>query len=136
MDLESPQNCLTFHLQRATRELTRQGDAALAPLGISSQQFSILTHIGNADTLPITRLAKLVGAERTTMTRNIGLLKKAGWVAEASTSDGRVRALCLTPAGQKLVDDAYPTWRDMQTAALARLSAIDPETLLIALRSI
>lgn len=134
MDLSSPANCLTFNLQRAAREMTRRGDAALAPLGLSSQQFTILFHLFMADAVPVTRLAAMVGAERTTMTRNLGVLERAGLVAAAPADDARVKALVLTPRGRVAVERALPVWRDIQKAAITRLTTLAPEALLTALR--
>ena len=60
-------------------------------------------------------LAKGLGLERTTLTRNLALLDAKGWVAiRPGDTDNRARIITVTATGRSLVNKAYPDWRKAQ----------------------
>ncbi len=135
MDLWTPNNCLTFNLQKASRRLARRMDAVLVPLELTGQQFSVMAVLAQAPSLPVTKIAEITGAERTTVTRNMDRLKARGLVAvDPGNADGRVSALGLTEMGRALFDQALPLWRDIQKKALDDLDGIAPEPFLASLK--
>ncbi|MBL8965190.1 MAG: MarR family transcriptional regulator, partial [Phycisphaerae bacterium] len=102
-------------------------DEALAPLGLGSQQFSLLCLIASADDDTFGALAERAGLNASTMTRNVDVLARAGWVEVAQHgSDRRRRAIWLTEAGARLLqaalDRALPD-QDNVSAALLHLPA-------------
>ncbi|MGF1477263.1 MAG: MarR family winged helix-turn-helix transcriptional regulator [Geminicoccaceae bacterium] len=114
--------------------LGRRLDAALAPLGLSAQQFSALAFLNGYGSASISDVAAFLGADRTTVTRNMSLLEKRQLVERAPDADGRIRAMRLSPQGDELFARALPLWREVQAAALARVTGLDPSTLLESLR--
>ncbi len=134
MDFTSPINCLTFNLQRAARALNRRLDGALAPVGLTAQQFGAVAMLAGHGQLSTSRLAELVGAERTTVTRNMALLREKGLVEPADETDRRVHALKLTARGYETFQAAMPLWREAQNASLADLAGADAEAFLDTLR--
>jgi DNA-binding MarR family transcriptional regulator len=63
-------------------------------------------------------LAEGLGIERTTLTRNLGVLEDQGWVKiGVGVTDGRSRVVTVTPKGRKAVSAAMPAWRRAQAAA-------------------
>ena len=52
--------------------------------------------------------------ERTTLTRNLNVLKKAGWVKSNSGSDGRFTYIDLTAKGNKVLSKVFPHWSKAQ----------------------
>jgi DNA-binding MarR family transcriptional regulator len=136
MDLAQPSNCVTLNCLRASRALVRRLDAALAPLGLSAQQFSAIAVLAGHGKASTSKLAELLGADRTTVTRNMTILRKKGLVEQVPHEDQRVNALQLCAAGRKMFDEAMPLWRSAQKAALARLGDVDPDALLATLRKL
>lgn len=136
MDLMHPINCLTFNLQRGARTMSRRLDAALAPLDISAQQFSALAMLSGHESLSTTRLADLTGTERTTITRNMGVLRRRGLVEAAETEDARVNALQLTQAGRSTLLAALPLWREVQEQTIMRLGADNTEQVIALLKGL
>ena len=49
--------------------------------------------------------------ERTTLTRNLNVLKKAGWVKSNTGSDGRFTYIDLTAKGNKVLSNVFPHWQ-------------------------
>ena len=52
--------------------------------------------------------------ERTTLSRNLNVLKKAGWVKLNMGSDGRFTYIDLTSKGNKVLSNVFPHWSKAQ----------------------
>lgn len=113
-----------WHARLAARRIGAVIDEALAPLGLGSQQFSLLCLIASADDDTFGALAERAGLNASTMTRNIDVLARAGWVEVAQHGqDRRRRALWLTESGARLLQAALPLWRRAEDGLHARLGA-------------
>jgi hypothetical protein len=62
-------------------------------------QYSLPVNIG-AETLPLSRLARRTATDRSTLTRLLVPLVKAGWVVVLPGEDARTRQATLTDAGR------------------------------------
>lgn len=107
--------CFCLALQRAARAVARRYDLALKPIGMTSGQFSIMTVVSGPEPLPLTKAARLLGQDRTTLSRNIAPLERDGLIVTTIGDDERVRGLSLTQRGQQLLAAALPLWRSAQT---------------------
>lgn len=116
MDLSPTINCHCFRARKKARELTRRYDEKLRPKGLRSTQFTILAVLALKGPLPVNELADIVGLERTTVSRSIARMEDKGWIDDAPTDDARVHLLRLTSEGRKMVEDAYPAWKEVQDA--------------------
>lgn len=119
---EPPVNCAAFNAQRAARVLTQRYDAALAPAGITSTQFTLLSHVAPG-TLTVSEIAERVGLDGSTATRNLRLLCDCGLIAMEPGTDRRVRVARLSAAGRARLRKALPLWRDVQSRTVERLGA-------------
>ena len=106
--------CTGANLRRATRAVSRIYDEALAPSGLRGTQFSLLIALSFFKEAPLLRVAEELGLDRTTLTRNLQPLERAGLVASSPGKDQRVRLLRLTDAGQRALQRAYPLWEEAQ----------------------
>ena len=113
--------CTAATLRRASRALSNAFDQTLAPAGIRSTQFSVLVAIHLAGRMSLTGLASRLGLDRTTLTRNLGPLRRERLVRETPAEDRRVRFLALTPAGEQLVKRALPLWAFAQRSVIERM---------------
>lgn len=114
--------CVCAAIRRAGRIATRQYDAILKPSGLKITQFSMLANIGRNPEITVTRLAELLLMDQTTVTRNLGVLEKSGWVGlEPGESDRRLKRVTITAAGQAKLDRARPYWLEAQAAMEASL---------------
>jgi DNA-binding MarR family transcriptional regulator len=110
---EKQLGCTCFKLRRLARAVSRLYDQHLAAAGLKTTQYSVLANAARA-AMPVAALAERLGIERTTLTRNLGPLVDAGWIALRAGADGRQRVVTLTAAGQAKVASAYPAWRAAQ----------------------
>lgn len=112
--------CACSHTRMAARAVTRFYDEALRPSGLKGTQFVLLAAIEAGEAVSITNLAELIDIERTTLVRNLQLLRKDGLVAPLKGVNGR-RKPTLTEKGKTALDDALPLWRQAQDEIEGRL---------------
>lgn len=111
--IEKPLGCTCFRMRKTARAISRLYDQHLAQAGLKTTQYAVLAHAGH-QALPVAALAERLGIERTTLTRNLGPLVNAGWIALRPGTDSRQRVVTLTAAGHAKVKSAYPAWRAAQ----------------------
>jgi DNA-binding MarR family transcriptional regulator len=119
LDFLECRDCRCLSARSVAQELTRAYDDALRPHGITINQFSVLAALMIADKLPLGELAKHIGVDRTTMTRNLALCERMGWVRLDTGGDRRVRLVRISDAGRAVAVGALPAWRAAQQKALA-----------------
>lgn len=130
-------HCLCFAAQRAARALARRFDEVLAPLGLTSGQFSLLTSLNQPEAPSISSIATLLGMDRTTLTANLKPLERRGLVKiEVDPADRRARRLVLSKAGRALLGAALPIWRQTHADIDGRLAGTDPKALRAGLRAL
>jgi DNA-binding MarR family transcriptional regulator len=67
------------------------------------------------DAMTIGELAEALGAERTTLTRNLALIEAESWVQiQAAEEDARSRVVTVMDKGRAVVAAAFPAWRKAQ----------------------
>ena len=76
IDRDDVLNCLCLHSRRAARRLTQIYDDALRSSGLRVTQFQLLSAVQSAGPVTQHRLADLLGTDRTTLTRNLGVLER------------------------------------------------------------
>ena len=123
-------------LRQATRALTQRYDAAFSDAGIRTTQFNLLVALAQAPSVPLSRVAKAMVMDRTTLTRNLAPLLRRGLVAESGADDKRVRSYALTARGKQLLERALPGWKTAQAHILGALSDKDVEHLRRILRAV
>ena len=125
-----PGACAHFNLRRADRVMTRLYDEMLRPSGLKSTQFTLLAAVRLMEPVTVNGLADGVVMDRTTLTRNLRPLAKEGWIAIEPGEDRRVREVSLTAAGRRVLEKAYPLWREAQARVSDRLGGERLEHLL------
>ena len=123
-------------LRQATRALTQRYDAALAAAGIRLTQFNLLVALAQAPSVPLSRLAKAMVMDRTTLTRNLAPLVRRRLVVESGAPDRRVRSYALTARGKQVLARALPGWKAAQAQILDVLAGSDADHLHRILRTV
>ena len=115
--------CVGFNTRRATRLITQYYDQALAPAGVRSTQYSLLSLLSMMGEASMQEVALVVAMDRTTLTRNLSPLLKKGWVKVVTSSDRRARPLIITPKGQSVLNKALPYWQAAQDRIVTAIGA-------------
>lgn len=106
--------CNCFAIRSAARQTTQFYDRHLAPIGLRTTQFSVLSTLDKLGPLAIGELATRMAMDRTTMGRALRPLEREGLVTIAPGRDGRTRALVLTEPGRARLAEARALWREAQ----------------------
>lgn len=113
--------CSCCSLRRAARRLTQSYDQALRPSGLRVTQYALLAHALHAEGLSVTDLAERMEMDRTTLTRNLRPLEKAGLLRIEAGPDRRSRAVRVTARGRRAYEAAVPLWRAAERAFRRRM---------------
>ncbi|WP_295572135.1 MarR family winged helix-turn-helix transcriptional regulator [uncultured Microbacterium sp.] len=99
------------------RRVTAIYDRALEPAGINVAQWALIRRIPQpgADPITIQDLAERAELERSTVARNLRVLRNAGLVEmTTSPSDRRASAIVLTEKAVAITAQAVPLWESAQ----------------------
>ena len=119
--MESAANCACFNIRKAARAVTQMYDEMLRKTGLRATQYSILQVTMRIGPATVMRLAEVLVTDRTTLTRNLALLEKQGYVAITEGEDRREREVAITERGRKVLAKAYPFWKEAQEKMAGRL---------------
>lgn len=128
--------CLCFNLRKASRLLSQVYDQALKPTGLKATQFSLLMAVAGNDGITIGKLARPLGMDRTTLSRNARILEKKGLIRTREGEDRRTQVLNLTENGAGLLLEAIPLWEQVQKQLIEKIGERQLEELLGSLRDL
>jgi DNA-binding MarR family transcriptional regulator len=107
--------CTCGSLRKASRRISQFYDAALAPVGIKSTQYSILAEVDRGSFEgPVTmcELATAMVMDRSTLGHNLKPLERDDLVVlRLSADDRRKRYVELTKKGKSILQRAQRLWR-------------------------
>ena len=107
--------CYCASLRRAARVVSRLYDDALRPTGLTTTQFTVLELLSRAGSARIMDIERMLGADQTTVTRNLAGMAREGWIkGQVGREDRRERHWRLTASGRALHRRALPAWRSAQ----------------------
>jgi DNA-binding MarR family transcriptional regulator len=105
---------VNYNLRKASRAVNQAFDAMLRPTGLRASQFAVLVALAQTHTVTITRLARWLVMDRTTLSRNLRPLETHGYLAIAPGADRREQEIRITPSGEEALRNAYPCWEKAQ----------------------
>ena len=117
--------CTSARLRKASRALSQMYDIVLKPSGLKGTQFTLLATLDKTGALPISKLAEVLGMERTTLTRNLKHMIDKGYVEDDLDSDQRIRLIRITLMGRGALNEAMPLWGQAQARAVESLGQAD-----------
>ncbi len=124
--------CTCARIRRVTRTVTRIYDDALKETGIHSSQLTLLTvaALYGDEGTGLGDLANALGVDRTTLSRSLRPLEKEGYLRVArSPLDQRRWLVILTRAGERAIENAFPSWERAQRSVKAKVGSRELETL-------
>ena len=128
--------CVCTTLRMTTRSIVRLYDRALADVGIRQVAFAILARLDAEGPLSINELAARLALERTTCSREVSPLVRAGLIEVGVGDDRRRRILRLSAAWADRLAQARPRWRAVQQQIAQSFGGEQTGELLDALRTL
>lgn len=115
--------CYCTQSRRLSRSLTEVYDKALESTGLRVAQYSLLRILDRLEAPTISQLSAATGLDRTTLGRNLAIMRRGGWVGVEPGTDGRTRVVSPTKAGQAALRQAKPIWERTQAEVEQKLPA-------------
>jgi DNA-binding MarR family transcriptional regulator len=109
MNSDTP--CICGRLRRASRALTRHYDEALAPVGLTITQFSVMRTLSGMERPTLAELSDRTAHEKSALWRTLQPLIRQQWVEAAP---GRAQTFTLTGLGRERLGLAHPLWSAAQ----------------------
>lgn len=116
-------SCTHFRLRQLLRAVARLYDAEIGKAGLKGTQYSLLAHLAALAPVQPAELARHLGMDASTLSRNLRPLLAAGWVTQLPGADARSRQLRLTPEGEAKRREARQHWRRAQKMLEERYGA-------------
>lgn len=113
--LQVSSECLGLRARRLGRDIGRIYDTALAPLGLTGPQFTLLAALQILAPVSPVELSRQIGVEKSTLSRNLKLMENEAWVK--TTTRGNARSVTLTAKGRGLLIRSQDAWKDAQAEA-------------------
>jgi DNA-binding MarR family transcriptional regulator len=118
---EVVERCACHKVRMAARAVTRLYDDTLRSSGLRATQLSVLVAVGIDEAMSITALAKFMGMDRSTLTRNLSPLEKEGLIRVGLEGWRRSRAVEMTKKGRSRLREALPLWEKAQQTLKRKL---------------
>jgi DNA-binding MarR family transcriptional regulator len=117
----SVDSCTCGELRKAARAVTLLYDNACKASGLQSTQLHVLDVVYRSDSIRISHLAKELGLDRTTLTRNLSVLEREGFIKISPGEDNRTRVVTITHKGRTAIAKAIPLWNEVQRKVRQRM---------------
>lgn len=105
--------CACANLRRAARLVTQLYSHEMGG-GLEPPQFALLSALARTRAAGQSTLGRVLGLDKTTLSRNLKLLLRNGWIESAPSTDRRERGYRLTSEGDRLLAATQPGWQRAQ----------------------
>lgn len=116
-------DCLAVRVRLIGRTVTAVYDGALEGHGLTIAQLNLLAALGKAGPCPPSMLGEVLQLERSTVSRNLNLLLRHGWIEAVSSDAKGIREVTLTRDGRAKIEAVMPQWRKAQRQAAKLLGS-------------
>ena len=120
---EVVENCVCHRTRMAARAVTRLYDDTLRSVGLRATQLAVLVAVGGDNVVSITALAKFMGMDRSTLTRNLAPLEREGLIRVGNEGWRRSRTVEITRKGRSRLHEALPFWEKAQATLRQKLGS-------------
>lgn len=106
--------CYCINVRRAANILTKFYDKALEPVNLTISQFSLLNDIKLLKTCNKIELARCTRLDRTTIIRNLNILRARGLIMDIPGTNNRNTLVQLTDLGESTIAEGMSSWKQAQ----------------------
>lgn len=104
--------CLSLNLRKTERVVTRHYDSYLASAGVTAVQLPMIAIIASAEEPSFRLLAEQLDLDRSTLSRNLALLREKGIVKIGPSSGPKPGLISLTAKGRNALRRAAERWNE------------------------
>lgn len=108
--LNMARNCASMNLRRTERLITRHYDSYLERSGVTAVQLPMLAMIHSAPEPTFRLLTEQLELDRSTLSRNLALLQRLGFIEIGAPIGPKPGPLKLTVKGRRVLRTAHELW--------------------------
>ncbi len=116
--------CACATLRRAARAVTQIYADEFQGM-LEGSQFSLLNVLAKRPGIRQTDIAQILLLDKTTLSRNLSVMKRNGWLERVETDDRRERGFQLTVRGTEILEQGRPAWQRAQKRLRVALGSSD-----------
>lgn len=105
-------SCLSMNLRKTERVVTRHYDSYLGSAGITAVQLPMIAIIASAEEPSFRLLSEQLDLDRSTLSRNLALLREKGIVKIGPSSGPKPGLISLTAKGRNTLRKASERWHE------------------------
>ena len=109
--------CVAFRVRALSRVITNIYDTALEKHGVTMNQATMLIMLAYVGKAGPGRIGQVLIMEKSTVSRNLKLMKNQGWIRAAEGETARDQIVSVTEKGKKLLAAFHPDWEKAQKQA-------------------
>ena len=113
--------CLGVRVRTLNRVVTALYDEALRPHGLRAGQLNLLVVVARLGTAKPGDLCRVLRMDKSTLSRDVEVLRRYGWMEVEEATDARARPLRLSARGHSVLETVLPAWSQAQEKARALL---------------
>jgi DNA-binding MarR family transcriptional regulator len=113
--------CLGVRVRTLNRAVSALYDEALRPHGLRVGQLNLLVAVARMGTARPGDLCRFLRMDKSTLSRDVELMRRNGWLEVDGSGDKRARPLRVSARGRALLEGVVPAWRQAQKRAEAML---------------
>jgi len=103
---------------------------------IEASQFALLTVLDKQPGCNQEVIGRMLAFDKTTLSRNLKLLQRKGWIEPSPAEDRRVRGFRVTTSGRERLDAAKSGWSKAQEQLRSKMGAGEWESMWKAFRAV
>jgi DNA-binding MarR family transcriptional regulator len=111
--------CLAVRVRTLNRAVSALYDEALRPHGLRVGQLNLLVAVARLGSAKPGDLCRLLQMDKSTLSRDVELMRRNRWLELVDSDDARARPLRLSAQGGALLEAVVPAWRQAQEQAMA-----------------
>jgi DNA-binding MarR family transcriptional regulator len=115
--------CVAVRVRLINRVVSAIYDEALRPFSVRITQVNILSAVSLLEDARPAVIARILRIEKSTLSRDVELMKKHGWIQSDPPAGGRNQTIRLTADGRKLLTKIEPAWEHAQAEAKSLIGA-------------
>jgi DNA-binding MarR family transcriptional regulator len=109
--------CIAVRVRLINRVISALYDESLRPFGLRISQANILVAVANVSDARPAHVSRILRIEKSTLSRDLELMKKNGWLDSDPPTGGPNQTVRLTREGKKLLTRIKPSWERAQAKA-------------------
>ncbi len=109
--------CIAARVRLINRVISALYDDALRPFGLRISQLNILAAVSSMDEARPAEVSRVLRIEKSTLSRDVELMKRKGWLESDPPTGGRNQTIGITPEGKQLLGRIRPSWAKAQAEA-------------------